>query len=67
MSSRRGMGVSVPMCYLSRMDFVDFMFWKAVAIVALVFFVSMIYTAVTGRSIEQARRDRSEAADDQPR
>ena len=48
------------------MSVVEFMWIKLLVLVAVVFVVNVIYAAITGRSIEQARRDRSKAPADLP-
>lgn len=40
------------------MDFTDYLLFKAIALVVLFGVVNFIYTLVTGRSIEEARRDK---------
>ena len=40
--------------------FVQFMLWKAVALVVIVFVVNLVYALVTGQTIEEARRDRGQ-------
>lgn len=44
------------------MSFTDFMWLKLIVLIVIVFFVNLIFTAITGRSIEQVRRDREAAA-----
>jgi hypothetical protein len=39
------------------MEFSEFLLWKFFGLLALVFVVHMVYRAVTGKSIEQVRRD----------
>lgn len=39
------------------MDYVDYLWIKAGAILVIVFVVNLLYSAITGRSIEQDRRD----------
>ena len=43
------------------MNFTDYLLFKAIALVVLVFFANLIYTYFTGKSIEQVRRDRAQA------
>lgn len=42
------------------MEFSDFLMWKFILIVAVVGIVNFLYAAITGRTIEEARRDRLE-------
>ena len=49
------------------MEYTDFMVWKAVGLVCLYFVVNLFYTAITGQTIEQARRDISKAKENQPK
>jgi heme exporter protein D len=44
------------------MDFGDYLIWKAVGVVVLVFLVNLVFSALTGKSIEEVRRDRQAAA-----
>lgn len=45
-------------CYRAGVSIVEFMIWKGVALCALIFIVNVAFAFFTGRSIEQARRDR---------
>lgn len=40
--------------------FTDYLLWKLIGFGMLAFVVSFVYRLITGRSIEQARRDRKE-------
>lgn len=40
--------------------FIEYKLYKAIGLVVLVFIVCFVYKFVTGRSIEEARRDRPE-------
>jgi uncharacterized membrane protein len=42
-------------------DFGDYIIWKAVGLLVLVFVVNFLYAAVTGKTIEEALRDRAAA------
>ncbi len=44
--------------YACGMEYTDYLLYKFIALVAIVFFVNLIYAAVTGRSIEQERFDK---------
>lgn len=48
------------MVYARVMSFVEWLLLKAIALVVIVFVVNLIYAAVTGKSIAQARRDRGQ-------
>lgn len=37
--------------------FVDFLMWKAIALLVLAFVVNFVYTLFTGRSLTQDRND----------
>lgn len=39
------------------MDFTDFLWLKLIALCLLAFFGNLIYAAITGKSLEEARRD----------
>lgn len=43
--------------YTYGMEYTDYIIYKFIALVALVFVVNVIYAAVTGRTIEQERFD----------
>jgi hypothetical protein len=38
------------------MHFTDYLLWKALGLVALAFIGNFIYTLITGRTLEEARR-----------
>ncbi|WP_256354640.1 MULTISPECIES: hypothetical protein [unclassified Variovorax] len=40
------------------MDFTGFLLWKAIALVVIAFVGNFLHTLITGRSIEEARRER---------
>ena len=44
------------------MDFTGYMICKFIVLVLLAFFGNLIFSAVTGRSLEEVRRDREAAA-----
>jgi heme exporter protein D len=46
-------------------SFTDYMWIKAIAIVAVVAVVNFIYTLITGKSIEEVLRERRGRAEDQ--
>ena len=52
------------MCYSACVDFIDFMIWKLIVLAVIVFAINLVYTAITGKSIEQARRDTATAKQD---
>ena len=39
------------------MDYTDYMILKAISLCIIVFFVNLIYSFITGRTLEEARRD----------
>lgn len=43
------------------MNYTDYLWIKLIVLFLIVFFVNLIYAAVTGKTIEEARRDRSSA------
>lgn len=47
------------------MNFTDYMLYKAIALIAIVFIVNLVFSAITGRSIEQVRRDRESAVSEE--
>lgn len=50
------------------MDYSDFIVWKAVGLVVLVFVVNLVYAFKTGETIEEtrAKRAQSDSPPDQP-
>lgn len=42
------------------MDYSDYLWIKFWCLIALAFFGNLIYSAITGRSLEQDRRDKAE-------
>lgn len=44
------------------MDFTGYLILKFIVLVALAFFGNLIFSAVTGRSLEEVRRDTAAAA-----
>lgn len=42
------------------MDFTDYLLFKAIALVVIFGVVNFFYTLITGKSIEQARRDKQQ-------
>ena len=49
------------MVYACGMDYITYVIIKFCVLVGLVFIVGTIYAAVTGQTLEQARRDREAA------
>lgn len=43
------------------MSFVDYLWWKLIALGILAFIVNFVYTLRTGKSIEEARREKDRA------
>lgn len=50
--------------YTYGMEYTDYIIYKFIALVALVFVVNLIYAWVTGRTIEQERFDRPQERHD---
>lgn len=48
------------------MTYGEYLVYKLIALAVIVFVVNMVYTAATGRTLEQARRDNQAAKQGHP-
>ena len=46
------------------MNYTDYLWAKAIALTVIVFVVNVVYAAITGKSIEQARNDKAKGRSD---